>query len=241
MADGLLDRWLAHYDSIHRGWTPRGIANGVCATNGFAFPRLAGGYNLYRGVGALENVDTDVPVGAAGANASQLETFSWRPAAASTTYVHVIRSIGGGGVESPSGAQAVTVSFDAFGQPEGLKPNTPTSLAAAPQGGGRFEVSWRYVARDQETPPVEFRVYGDGGSGTVDFDSPLGAVPYRARRGQFRFITGEHAHGAVRSFAVRAVSEFGTTDGNTVVAGAWADAEGPPVHTSVFTETVDAE
>ena len=136
----LLDKWLAHYDSIHRGWTPRGIANGVCATNGFAFPRLAGGYNLYRGAGALENVDTDVPVGAAGAQASQLETFSWRPAAASTTYVHVIRSIGGGGVEIPSGVQAVTVSFDAFGQPEGLKPNAPTSLAVVPQGGGRFEV-----------------------------------------------------------------------------------------------------
>jgi len=56
----------AHYDPIHRGYTPRGIANGVTATGGWCFPRvLSGGYNLYRGPSAA-SIDFSRPVGAAG-------------------------------------------------------------------------------------------------------------------------------------------------------------------------------
>jgi len=237
----LLDKWLAHYDPLHRGWTPRGIANGVCATNGFAFPRLAGGYNVYRGVGGAENIDMGVPVGTAGANAAQVDTFAWRLPVASTTYAYVIRAIGGGGMESAFGPEAVTVSFDANGEPEGLKPNAPTCLAVRQQARGRFEVSWRYVARGEEAPPVEFRVCGDGGSGAVDWENPLGTVGYLRRGGRFSFTTAEHAHGAVRCLGVRAVSEDGTTDGNTKTISAWADAEAPPANLSVLMELVDTE
>ena len=28
----LLEKWLRHYDPIHRGWTPAGIANGAVTT-----------------------------------------------------------------------------------------------------------------------------------------------------------------------------------------------------------------
>ena len=241
----LLDKWLAHYDSIHRGWTPRGIANGLCATNGFCFPRMAGGYNLYRGTPGLEDVDTNIPVGAAGAKATQIQTFSWRPHAASTGYVFVLRSIGGGGVESassdeaPSRPQVVSVPFDEAGLPEGLKPNPPTALCVARAADGRFAVSWDYVPRDEETPPAQFKVFTDNGTGVMDYDTPIGTVPYRPRAGRFEFVTETHAHGAVRTFGVRSVSTDGSTDGNTATVTSWADAEGPPVHTAVQVEVID--
>ena len=102
MTDCLLAKWLDHYDPIHRGYTPRGIANGVCATAGWTFPRLGGGYNLYRGTPTADDIDYGVPVGAAGAGAGRINNFLWRPHTADTEYFYVCRAVGGGGVESTS-------------------------------------------------------------------------------------------------------------------------------------------
>ena len=57
----LLDKYIAATDSIRRGFTARGIANGLPITRGFSFPRIAGGYNLYRGK------DTGTPPSGSGA------------------------------------------------------------------------------------------------------------------------------------------------------------------------------
>ena len=104
----LLRRWLAHYDPIHRGYTPRGIANAVCATNGWAFPRVRGGTNLYRGSPTAEAVDLTHPVGAAGRGATTIANFPWRPHGAGKEYYYVLRAIGGGGVESPAVPRSIT-------------------------------------------------------------------------------------------------------------------------------------
>ena len=121
----LLGKWLEHYDPIHRGWTRRGIANGVCMTRGFAFPRIAGGYNLYRGGPTGADVDYTAPVGAAGARAAGIRTLPWGRLEAGAEYIFVLRSIGGGGVESADGEEVVRVAVTAK------------------------EVGWRWVACSQ--------------------------------------------------------------------------------------------
>lgn len=241
MITDLLSKWLAHYDPIHRGWTPRGIANGVCATNGYCFPRIGGGYNLYRGTPDAASIDYSSPVGAAGANAVEIRTFAWRLHQPSTDYVYALRSIGGGGVESASSPIGDSVPFDGTGTPVSLRPNSVVDLTARPVGAGAFEIAFDYDPRGQEVSPASFAVFADDGDGVVDYGSPIGSVIYKPRGGTHRFVTGAFPHGAVRTFSVRAVAADGTDDGAILVATSIADSIPPPDHPNIFVEFIDAD
>ncbi len=230
MASDLLTKWLVHYDPIHRGYAPNGIANGVTATGGWTFPRVGGGYNLYRGVGSSEAVDFDHPVGAAGGGASSVMNFSWRPHAASTRYCYRVKSIGGGGVESAASVPAAVAEFDALGALVGLRPNGPTGFLVRPVAGGKFGLRWVYVSRFEEAAPDHFAVFHDGGTGSVDYATVVATVPHRSGRAHYGYTSAAFAHDARRVWGVRAVTAGGVDDGNVTVAFAWADAAAPEVH-----------
>ncbi|MFH0981573.1 MAG: hypothetical protein V2A79_08550 [Planctomycetota bacterium] len=236
MSADLLNKWLEHYDQLHRGYTPRGIANAVCATNGWSFPRIRGGYNLYRGTPTPADIDDTLPVGAAGPTATTVSNFSWRPHAAGTEYFYVLRAIGGGGMESPPSQASVSIAFDGAGAFLGGRPNPPTGLAVAQAAGGRLVLRWSYSARDEEVAPTEFRIYSDGGTGTMDYEHAAAQVPYPAGERHFSHTTGTHAHGSRRRWAVRAMSADGRHDGNETVVEAMADAVGPEPHPHLLGE-----
>ncbi|NOX58651.1 MAG: hypothetical protein GXP29_07305 [Planctomycetes bacterium] len=236
----LLERWLLHYDSIHRGWTPAGIANGVTATNGFAFPRIMGGYNLYRSpVGAAAS-DPQLIVGASGANASSIETFAWAIAPALSDQRFILRSIGGGGVESAPSSDEVGVAFDILGNPEPLVPNAPHDLSIDQSAAGSFTLTWSYSEHRQGAAPVLFSAFTDGGAGIVDYGISIGDVAYRARGGRYSFVTGPHSHDGEFAFSVRAVTAAGDDDGNVQVVAGLADALAPALPGVVLTEIVEA-
>ena len=236
----LLEKWLAHYDPIHRGWTLRGIANGVCATCGWCFPSVSGGYNLYRGSPGAESIDYGAPVGAADAAAEQIHSFAWRPHAPNMTYAYVVRAIGGGGVESESSDPPVTVETDAQGRPMGPRPNAPSQLSVRPVAGGAFVLRWTYSPFGEATAPAAFRVFTDGGTGTVNYVAVVGTVSYRRGQPHYAFQTGGHAHGVRRLWAVRAVSAEGRDDGNTGTVVGLADAEPPEAHPNPIVRVVEA-
>ncbi len=234
MGAELFDKWLAHYDPIHRGYTPRGLANGLTATNGWSFPRVGGGYNLYRGVlggGAAKCaeslIDWNQPVGAAGGGMVTIGNFPWRVHAADTSYVYGLRAIGGGGVESGASYPARAVSFDGGGNLLGPRPNVPSGLVVRAKAGGRFELRWMYVSRFEESVPAVFEVYEDGGTGTVDFATAVGTVGYRPGKSHYEFLSAAVGHDVRRSWSVRAVTAAGDSDGNVVVVAARSDAESP--------------
>ena len=246
MSEDLLAKWLDHYDPIHRGYTPRGIANAVCATNGWSFPRIQGGYNLYRGTPTAEAIDYTFPVGAAGPQATtkphppfRIANFSWRPHAADTEYFYTLRAVGGGGVESPPTEPAVSVAFDAAGGCAGGRPNAPMALSVSAASGGRFVLRWSYAAVGEEVSPSEFRIYSDGGTGTVDYDNAVAQVAYVRGQIHFRYTTSEAAHGARRKWGVRAVSASGRDDGNETTVEALADASGPEPHPNLLGECME--
>lgn len=239
MQNDLFEKWLKHYDPIHRGYTPRGIANGVCATNGWFFPRVRGGYNLYRGTPTAEDIDEDVPVGAAGFGAVKVSNFAWWPHAAGTECFYALRAIGGGGVESDSCDPPVSVAFDAAGNFIGGLPNSPTDLSVSLAPGGRFVLRWTCSSIRQETPPVEFRIHSDGGTGTMDYETVVGQVAYDAGQVHFNYTSDTHAHGTARQWGVRAVSKYGREDGNQVTVRATADAVGPDPHPNLLSECVE--
>lgn len=233
MSVDLLQKWLAYYDPIHRGYTVRGIANALTATNGWCFPRVAGGYNLYRGRDGIEPIDFAQSVGAAGPLSISIANFAWRPHAASTRYVYVIKAIGGGGVESEATYPARVAEFDAEMALLGPRPNGPSELTARAAAGGRFELRWVYPLRHQEAAPSAFHVHHDGGTGLIDYGTVVASAPYRHGRIHYHWLSGPFGHGARRIWGVRAVTAEGVDDGNTLTAAGLADAEAPPAHPDV--------
>lgn len=222
MASDLLSTWLLHYDPIHRGWTPAGIANGVCATCGFAFPRIRGGYNLRRNCGA-----GFVLVGAAGADARQVSTFPWVTHEADAAYEYRLAAVNGGGCENLSEAPTVEVQFGPEGERLMPRPNAPWDLRVAPMAGGRFELRWTYAPEGQAAEPLEFRVYSDGGTGTIDYDAPVASVPYRPGRFHYVYTSAALPDGVKVRWAVRAASGARSEEANERSVAARADALGP--------------
>lgn len=225
-----LQAWLGTYDPIHRGWTRRGIANGLSATSGFAFPRIRGGYNLYRTIsGGPESKEL---VGAAGADACEIRTFGWVRHEALTEYVYRLVPVGGGGVENWADMTRTTVRFDAAGMWVGPLPNAPTDLQAVPQSLGRVAVRWTYLPQGEETAPAGFNLYTNEGR-EIDYGSVAGQIAYRAGRVHFEYVTGPAADGMRVGWAVRAYGPFGHEEQNTRCVFTLTRRAGPPANPAV--------
>lgn len=236
MADTLLQRWLEHYDPIHRGWTPEGIANGVCAMNGFGFPRIRGGYNLRR---IRDGQSATEVVGAAGATASTVRTFPWVTHPAGANFSYVLTAIGGGGFENHTGSVFARVAIDSVGNWAGPRPNPPTDLRVTPVKGGRFLVQWVYGEGGQQVGASEFRLYQGMGWSVVNYADPVAVAAYQVGQTHFSFTSGAFAHGTRVSWAVRAVSPAGVEEGNQRTVIGWADGMPPPINPVTIVRCVE--
>jgi len=222
----LLTKWLAHYDPVHRGWTPRGIATGVCATGGFFFPRVRGGYHLRRAPGGVPTMSAPI-VGAGAAGQTTIREFPWVVHESNAAYVYRLNAVGGGGVEEDGARNITSVAFGPDGSWLGLRPNSPSDVRIACLSGGRFALRWSYNEAGQQAAPSEFRVFTDGGTGSVDYDEPAAVVPGRGRRMHYEYVTGGWPHGTRVKWSIRAYAASGAHDGNMLIVSAFADAEGP--------------
>jgi hypothetical protein len=227
MPDSLLQSWLEHYDPIHRGWTPAGIANGVCTMNGFAFPRIRGGYNLRRIPGGQSMAEV---VGAAGASASTVRTFPWVAHSPGADYEYVLTAISGGGCENITAASSVMIAIDPLGNWAGPRPNAPTDLRVVPAKGGRFLIQWVYDEDGQQIDPSGFRLYRGTGWSGVSYAGPVAVVAHQAGQVHFSYISEECIHGTRVTWAVRAVSAAGVEEDNGRTVTAWAVALSPPIN-----------
>jgi len=234
----LLQRWLDHYDPIHRGLTCAGIANGIIQTNGFFFPRIDGGYNLRRDMGAVPDADSPI-VGAAGADVATIHTFPWVTHAADTTYVYRITPINGGGAENMTDEVVCEVGFDSQDSWIGLRPNAPCDLRVTALCAGRFRLEWMYLREGEQAEPMEFHVYHNGGSGQVDFSQVVGIVPYRRGRLHYDYTSDSFEHDTRVRWAVRAVSAAGTEETNAVVTSGRSIAHAPPANPAVAIAPVE--
>jgi len=233
MAKTLLQCWLDHYDPIHRGWTPAGIANGVCTTNGFFFPRICGGYNLRRSTGAIPDSSSDV-VGATGSDAETIQTFPWVTHDASTTYTYRLTAVNGGGAENWTDELVADVDFNIVGSWFGTRPNSPSDLRVTPVANGRFLLRWVYSPEGEMVAPQQFNIYTDEGSGVVDYSINYDFVDYRPGQIHYEIQTNYFAHGTRVKWAVRAESSVqAVEDDNENVVIAESQVNGPPINPTV--------
>ena len=227
MADDLLRKWLAVWDSLSLGQFGDSRAQGLGLTCGQFWLRTRGGYNLYRWTGSRYPVDASGGiVGAAQAGAGSITNFPFVTHAPGTRYWYLTRAVGAGGVAEQNESQVVRAEFDTSGELMGPEPNAPESLCARPTAGGCVELGWRYRPEGQEVEPFVFEVFGDGG-GAMDWQTPIDNVAYRRGRVDYSWKSTAFEHGALLRFAVRAKSAAGVSERNEKVVVVEADALGP--------------
>lgn len=225
MSESLLQAWLRHYDPIHRGWTPNGIANGVCATGGWAFPRIRGGYNLRRSLNGPPGPGDRI-VGAGPAGAREVRTFAWLDQPQGD-WCHGLAAIGGGGVEDLDAQSLTRVGIGSAGEWLGPRPNQVSDLRVEPVAGGRFLLRWSYCPGGQQTAPELFGVYHSEPGEPLAWEQAVASVAFRTGQLHYAYRSGPFADGARVAWGVRAAGPAGQ-EGNTLAVWAVARASGPP-------------
>jgi hypothetical protein len=76
----------------------------------------------------------------------------------------------------------VRVSINANGDLAAPRPNNIFAVSAEQLNGGKVELVWYYCPLDQEQALVRFMVYFDGGTGRVDYESPIATTDYTGRK-----------------------------------------------------------
>jgi hypothetical protein len=231
VATQILGDWLAHYDPIHRGWTREGIANGVCTTGGFCFPRIRGGYNLYRMLRDSSGEALNL-VGAAHADASRIRTFPWVGHDAPGEYIYRLVPISGGGVENRTDITQVPVRFSESGQWIGGLPNAPTDLQLIPLSHGRMAVRWSYFPQGQEIAPAGFYLYSSDAN-VINYATVQSVIPYRPGQVHYQYVTAPQPDGIRAGWAVRAYAPSMREEQNRDHVFSLTRGNGPPANPAV--------
>jgi hypothetical protein len=227
MCSDLLTKWLSFFKPLALGQFGNARANGMALSCGQFWVRARGGYNLYRWCGDRYTAEPGRIVGAAGGDLASVATFPYVGHDPGTRYWYLVRAVGAGGVSEMNCRQVVRVELDEAGELVGPQPNSPESLATSASSGGRIELGWRYNPAGQEAAPVAFDVFGDGGTGSMAWETPIDSVEYRVGMVDYSWISEPFAHDTRAQFAVRARSGAGVRERNERTAMAWARSLGP--------------
>lgn len=196
--------WLK--EALFSGQTANGFKLGTATGLGWFWSRVSGCRIVYRG-GSMETVDFDDVLVVAEADANEIALPDYVPHEPGRTYFYAVRCANRFGRIERTLAAAVKVSIGDDGTLRIGVPNSVFGLAAVIQRSGKIEIVWTYSPLEQEGSPIEMRVYGDEGTGEIDYQEPLKLVPYKGKR--FYRYESELPGGGRYRFAVRAADAKG--------------------------------
>lgn len=187
-------------------------------------------YRIFRGDSADGPVDYAAPV-------ATVTTLTWTgsalPLGSTTRFAVRARDTVTGLTELNTDAVA-TIAVDAAGADLAGLPAAPAGVLAAAIAGGAVRVDWAWpYARGPY--PTGFRVYTDGGTGTVDYAAVRATAVFAGPGVPGRATVAGLADGTTCKFAVRAHNASGE-ERNVATATATADAT-PPANVQVLTAT----
>lgn len=183
------------------------------------------GYNLYHATGdGPQSLAYTEPWARVGPGITEAETDSL-----DTGAVHWFgaRPTDASGRESPVTQGEVRLEIDAQGEREADRPAGALAISARPLPLGAARLEWRYRVGLGGVLPQTFRIFGDGGTGTIDYETPLDEVPWC--EGQFRYAWTSNplTPGVEHQLAVRAVTAGGVWDEQPAVGRITPDATPP--------------
>ena len=190
--------WLK--EALFSGQTANGFKLGTATVLGWFWSRISGCRIVYRG-GSMETVNFDDVLVMAEADAREIVLPEYVSHEPGQTYFYAVRCANRCGRIERTLAAAAKVSIGNDGTLLEAVPNSVFGLAAAMQRNGKVEIVWTYSPIEQKSNPVEMRVYGDEGTGEIDYQGPVTLVPYKGRR-FYRYESEQPGDGRYR-FAVR--------------------------------------
>ncbi len=183
------------------------------------------GYNLYGATGAgPEALDYSQPSARVGPGVTQ-----FLAQALQTDAVHWfgIRPADERGIESPLTQNELRLELDAQGRRVADRPAGALTLAARPLPDGAAGLEWRWRAGQNGVVPQVFRIFGDGGTGIINYAAPLGEVSYSDGINTYAWTSGPLGGGAQHQLAVRAIAAGGVWDDQPAVATVTPDDSAP--------------
>ena len=183
------------------------------------------GYNLYHASGTgPESLDYDEPWAQVGPSITEVQTGTLT---VETVHWFGIRPVDADGRESPVAQGEVRLEIDAEGEQEPDRPAGALAAAAAILPLGAARLQWRYRAGLGGVLPHTFRIFGDGGTGTIDYETPLDEVPWREGQSWYAWTSHPLTPGVEHQLAVRAVTAGEVWDEQPAVARVTPDAAPP--------------
>ncbi len=193
-------------DALFGGMTANGFKLGTVLSFGWFWTRVGGCCLLYRGE-SFDGIDCADILAVGEPEASEISPPSWVSHTAGRTYFYLVRRVNGCGQEEQSFGAVVRVRIDTEGELAKARPNAIFTIRARRVDGDRIELTWFYNPLGQESEPVCFSVYYDGGTGEIDYDNAVGVIDYAGRR-YYSYTSGSLAAGEY-AFAVRAEDSAG--------------------------------
>jgi len=182
------------------------------------------GYNLYHAAGAgPAALDYAEPFARVGPAVCEADTEAL---AADAVHWFGVRPVDADGRESPTTQHEARLELDADGLAVPDRPVAPLTLAADPLPLGQVRLRWRYRVGEGGVVPQVFRIFGDGGTGTIDYDTPLGETPFVPGQAWYTWTGGPLA-AEPHQLAVRAVAAGEVWDATAVVVSVAPDATPP--------------
>ncbi len=197
------------FDSLFEGDSTSGVKLCMGLTGGDFWARVAGCQNLYRG-GSVEAVDFDIILAVTDADEDFIVLTAVQHAA-STVYFYVLRRANCCGDEEQSLTASAKAAFDSQGDLIGEGCNRIFTVKAEQFAGPMVRFMWYYSPVEQVQRCVSFKVYGDNGSGQIDYENEVCVVDYVGAR-FYSYESGVLSTGRYL-FCVKAVSSDGLESG----------------------------
>jgi len=226
-------KWLK--DALFVGMTANAFKLGTVLTLGWFWPRIGGCSLLYRGA-SMETIDFDNILAVGALDAEQIWTPEYLSHANSTTYFYVIRRANNCGDQEHTLSAAVKVSLSANGELVPPRPNSIFGARTRQLDGSKIQIVWFYCPVEQKSEPTCFKVYYDGGTGQIDYETCFAVIRYAGRR-FYSYQIGILEAGRYL-FAIRTEDSAGTKDSSLAQLRIQLDTTSPDAIDILSIETV---
>jgi hypothetical protein len=211
-------------DALFGGMTSNAFKLGTVLSLGWFWLRIGGCSVLYRGE-SMDGIDFANILTTDNADAGEIGPPSYIEHNSASTYFYIIRRTNHCGDQEHTLSAAVKVSIDADG--ELRKPQTNDIFAARAEqvNGSKVQLVWLYCPLEQQSAPVRFKVYYDGGTGQIDYENPVAVVSYAGQR-FYHYTTGSLNAGRYL-FCIKAEDGTGTANGSLATIRIELDTTSP--------------
>lgn len=201
-------------DALFGGMTSNAFKLGTVLTLGWFWVRRDGCAIFYRGI-SFWTIDFENILLVTEPEPIEITVPGYIPHEDGQRYYYAVRRTNFVG-DCERGLQAVImIEFDSEGRLVAPKPNVVYGLKAEQVIDCKARLSWYYCPLAQESEPVCFNVYGDNGTGEIDYENVIAATRYDGK-GFYSYNATVGDEGRY-SFAVRAEDKAGT-EGDVVIS-----------------------